>query len=98
MITTCDACSTWMDRVTIINVIYVGIFIVYVIILILALSILVNGFICDDHTCHTFVNALTKKTDKAVALNLLDRVGEQDSLWPIAFIAKIGRASCRERV
>ena len=66
--------------------IYAGIILVYLIILALAVYILVRGFICDDHQCHTFITALCHKTEKEIVLHLLDRLCE-DSLWPIAFIA-----------
>lgn len=69
-----------------IYIIYTSIIIVYLIILSLAIYILIQGFICDDQTCRPFINAFEKKTDKEVALFLLDQLCEE-SLWPIAFIA-----------
>ncbi|HSW76702.1 MAG TPA: hypothetical protein VLG50_06640 [Candidatus Saccharimonadales bacterium] len=75
-----------MFDVNIRNMIYILIVIVYFIILSLSIYILVNGFICDDHTCHTFTNALSNNNNKAIIIHLLDRLCEE-SMWPIAFIA-----------
>lgn len=62
------------------------IIIVYIFLLGLAIFMLINGGICDNHTCHSFVQACLKKTKKEQIKHLLDNLCEE-SLWPYAYIA-----------
>ena len=65
----------------------VGLIIVYVLLLILAIYLLLNGFICDDHTCRPMMDAKAKtKTSKKEQLYLLSDLC-QEGLWPFAYIA-----------
>ncbi len=60
---------------------------VYIILLIFAIFLLCNGFICDEHTCRPMVEAKKKnKTLKKEQLHLLDNLC-QEGLWPFAYIA-----------
>src|SRR5438105_12167812 len=66
--------------------IYTAVVIIYLILLGLAIYFFLHGFFCDEHTCQTFLGALTKTTDKKVVIDLLDRLCEQDHLWAVVFI------------
>lgn len=60
--------------------------IVYIILLMFAFSLLINGYICDGHTCRPMIEAKTKTTTKKEMIYLLDKLCE-DGLWPFAYIA-----------
>lgn len=64
----------------------VGLIIVYVLLLIFAIHLLINGYICDDHTCSPMIKAKKQSTRKKEQLHLLTDIG-QDGIWPFAYIA-----------
>ena len=66
--------------------IYIGIIIIYFIILALAIYELITSYICDDHACLPFTRAFNKPNRKAIIIHLLTKLCEE-SLWPFAYIA-----------
>lgn len=59
---------------------------VYVILLIFAIHLLLNNYICDEHTCSPMVKAKNTPTVKSEQLYLIDNLG-QDGIWPFAYLA-----------
>lgn len=74
------------------NLIQVIFVIVFAILFIFAVYLLFLNFICDDHTCLSFVCALEKKTDKEQIITLVDKLCD-DGMWPYAYLASAILAS-----
>jgi hypothetical protein len=59
--------------------------IIYILLLIFAIMVLINHFICDEHTCNIFTYALKNVGNKSQVIFLLNHLCE-DNIWPYAFI------------
>lgn len=59
---------------------------IYLLLLIWAIYILINSFICDEHTCTIFTSAFKQAENKSQILFLLNHLCEE-TIWPYAFIA-----------
>lgn len=64
----------------------VALIITFVVLLIMAIVLLLNIYICDNQACTSFTDAFKHSSQKKILLTLLDNLCE-DGIWPYAYIA-----------